>query len=144
MDLAERRARTSAKIQVLRNELGEAEALASAKACVYATGSYGRGEPSSHSDLDLFILAKSDADGKSLLRKLDEIRIKADLIEVTKRFGFKDFSRDGQYLDQHTLYEFTHTLGTEHDDVTNTFTARLLLLLESRPLLGAPVYDQMI
>ena len=144
MDLAQRRAWTSTKIINLRNELKEAEALAAARACVYATGSYGRGEPSSHSDLDLFILAKNEADGKSLLRKLDEIRIKADLIEVTKRLGFKDFSRDGQYLEQHTLYEFTNALGTEHDDVTNTFTARLLLLLESCPLVEASVHEQMI
>jgi hypothetical protein len=37
--------------------------------------------------------------------------------------------------------DFTNTLGTEHDDVTNTFTARLLLILESCPLLEVAVYQ---
>jgi predicted nucleotidyltransferase len=142
--LAARRVQTDARIDQLRKELREAEELAAGIACVYATGSFGRGEASGHSDLDLFILAKNHADGKSSLRKLDEIRIKADLIEVAKKLGFPEFSRDGQYLDQHTLYEFTHTLGTEHDDVTNTFTARLLLLLESCPLLEKAVYEEVL
>jgi hypothetical protein len=39
--------------------------------------------------------------------------------------------------------ELTDTLGKPEDDVTNTFTARLLLLLESRPLLETRVYDEL-
>jgi len=144
VSLADRRDQTRTRIEQLRNQLKEAEALAEGKACVYATGSFGRCEASSHSDLDLFILAKNNTDEKSSLRRLDEIRIKADLIEVAKKLGFPEFSRDGQYLDQHTVYEFTHTLGTEHDDVTNTFTARLLLLLESCALLEKAVYEEVI
>ena len=35
-------------------------------------------------------------------------------------------------------------MGTEKDDVANTFTARLLLLLESRPLLEDAVYDEIV
>ncbi|HUE00873.1 MAG TPA: hypothetical protein VMR62_14985 [Bryobacteraceae bacterium] len=42
------------------------------------------------------------------------------------------------------MHEFTKTLGTPEDDVTNTFTARLLLLLESRPLVGSAVYQELI
>jgi predicted nucleotidyltransferase len=142
--LADRRLQTANSIAQLLNELKEAEGLAAGKACIYATGSFGRGEAGRHSDLDLFILAKNSPDGQSSLRKLDEIRIKADLIEVAKKFGFPEFSRDGQYLDQHTVYEFTNTLGTEHDDVANTFTARLLLLLESRALVESTVYEEVI
>ncbi len=39
---------------------------------------------------------------------------------------------------------FTKTLGTPEDDATNTLTGRLLLLLESRPLLGKQVYSEVI
>jgi hypothetical protein len=38
------------------------------------------------------------------------------------------------------VHQLTNTLGKPEDDVTNTFTARLLLLLESQPLLGSTVY----
>jgi hypothetical protein len=130
----------------LRDGLKAAEALAAGKACVYATGSFGRREAGPHSDLDLFILGKRDGkpgrDGieGSLLKRLDEICIKADLIEATRRLGIQDFSGDGRYLTHYSVHEFTKTLGTPEDDVTNTFTARLLLLLESCPLLEPAVY----
>jgi hypothetical protein len=110
------------------------------------TGSFGRTEASTHSDLDLFILGKSDSGARgggkasNLLSRLDEICIKADLIKVTRQLKIPEFSRDGQYLERYSVSQLTETLGTQQDDVTNTFTARLLLLLESKPLLGKAVY----
>jgi hypothetical protein len=63
---------------------------------------------------------------------------------VTRASGIQDFSGDGRYLVHYSVHEFTKTLGTPEDDVTNTFTARLLLLLESRPLLESSVYKDVI
>jgi hypothetical protein len=40
--------------------------------------------------------------------------------------------------------EIVSTLGKPEDDVNNTFTARLLLLLESRPLIGEAIYNDVI
>jgi hypothetical protein len=103
-----------------------------------------------HSDLDLFIVGKRDGkvgpDGKegSLLKRLDEICIEADLIEATRQLRIPDFSGDGRYLVHYSVHDFTKTLGTPEDDVTNTFTARLLLLLESCPLLESTVYEEII
>lgn len=141
MSLFDRRSETERRMQQLRCELKDAEKLAADKACVYVTGSFGRGEASAYSDLDLFILAKNDEDGSSRLSRLDGICIKADLIEVTRNLGIPEFTGDGQYLEQLSVCELTKTLGTPDDDATNTFTARLLLLLESRPLLETRVYD---
>jgi hypothetical protein len=147
-ELSDRRSQTAARIEKLNKELAGAEKRAAGKACVYATGSFGRGEASIHSDLDLFIVGKRDGrkrpDGKegSLLTRLDDICIKADLIEATRQQGIPEFSGDGRYLVHYSVDEFTKTLGTPEDDVTNTFTARLLLLLESCPLLEANVYDE--
>lgn len=147
-ELAERRQQTSGRIAELREELKEAATLADGKACVYATGSFGRCEASPHSDLDLFIVGKRDGkpgpDGieGSLLNHLDEICIKADLIEATRRLKIPEFSGDGRYLAHYSVHKFTKTLGTPEDDVTNTFTARLLLLLESKPLVGSSVYQE--
>ena len=149
-ELGNRRLQTAARFAKLQDRLKIAESLAEGKACVYATGSFGRREASEHSDLDLFIVGKRDGrpgpDGKegSLLRQLDEICIKADLIEVTRNLNIPEFSGDGRYLTHYSVHEFTKTLGTPEDDVTNTFTARLLLLLESRPLVGSAVYGEII
>ena len=147
-ELANRRSETAARITKLRDLLKGAEPLTEGKACVYATGSFGRCEASLYSDLDLFIVGKGDGkpgrDGKegSLLRRLDEICIKADLIEATRKLRLPEFSGDGRYLTHYSVHEFTKTLGTPEDDVTNTFTARLLLLLESHPLLESAVYRE--
>lgn len=147
-ELADRRSETATRITNLRDRLKAAEALAKGKACVYATGSFGRREASPFSDLDLFIVGKRDGKpgigGKegSLLKRLDEICIKADLIQVTRELNIPEFSGDGRYLIHYSVHEFTKALGTPEDDVTNTFTARLLLLLESCPLLEATVYRE--
>lgn len=149
-ELSNRRAQTEERINTLREKLREAENIAAGKACVYVTGSYGRGEASKYSDLDLFIVGKKngkpDRDGKegSLLSRLDDIRIKADLIEITREMGIQEFSGDGRYLVHYSVHALIKTLGKAEDDALNTFTARLLLLLESRPLLEAAVYNDVI
>jgi len=139
--LERRRAETTERIESLRRELKDAEALCGERACVYVTGSFGRRETSPHSDLDLFIAGKSTLD-KPELSRLDEILIKADLIEATRTLHIRDFSGDGEYLKHYTIKELVDALGTQEDDVENTFTARLLLLLESFPLIGESAYHQ--
>lgn len=147
-ELANRRLDTAERIGELRERLKEAEGLARGKASVFSIGSFGRGEASQHSDLDLFIVGKRDDKARangvegSLLKRLDEICIKADLIEATRQLKIPEFSGDGRYLTHYSVHEFTKSLGTPEDDVTNTFTARVLLLLESRPLLEQEVYRE--
>lgn len=149
-ELANRRSNTITRIAELRERLITADALAKGKACVFATGSYGRREAGPHSDLDVFIVGKKDGklgrDQKegSRLSRLDEICIKANLIEATRKLNFPEFSNDGRYLAHFSVHDFTKTLGTPEDDVTNTFTARLLLLLESCPLLESEVYQEIV
>ena len=58
-ELERRRSATEKRITALRTRLIDAGARAGDKACVYATGSLGRGEASTHSDLDLFIVGRS-------------------------------------------------------------------------------------
>ena len=141
--LDRRREGTSERIEELRKELGDAESLCGDRACVYATGSFGRGEASPHSDLDLFIVGHGSRKDPALSR-LDEILLKADLIDVSRKLGLPEFSGDGQYLVGYTVAELVGTLGTPEDDAENTFTARLLLLLESCPLIGESVYHLVI
>lgn len=141
--LQNRRKNANSRLDGLTNELGNARNLADGKACVYLIGSYGRGEASNHSDLDLFIVGggtKKDRD----LKNLNEILIKAELIKATRKLKFPEFSGDGEYLSHYTVDELIENLGTRDDDNTNTFTARVLLLLESRPLLEEKFYSDVI
>lgn len=150
-ELENRRADTKKRIAELQDKLKESAEFVAGKACVYATGSFGRREASRYSDLDLFIVGKEEEDpsrgaeaNKSLLIRLDEICVKADLIKAARQLGIPDFDGDGRYLVHYSVSDFTKTLGTPEDDVTNTFTARLLLLLESCPLVEDAVYHGVI
>jgi predicted nucleotidyltransferase len=148
--LESRRSETGERFEQLKEQLLVAEKLVGQKACVYVTGSFGRGEASKHSDLDLFIVGRSESDRggcekeRSELSNLEEIRVKADLIEAVQKLAVPEFSGDGEYLIQYTDRQLIKTMGTRHDDAINTFTARLLLLLESKPLLGANVHAKVI
>jgi len=120
-----------------------APAIVEGRACVYATGSLGRGEMSQRSDLDIFILR--DRNVAAPLSNLDEICLKARLVEIARQQRYDDFSQDGKYLKAHDVKEdLIGKLGTSEDDSTNVFTARMLLLLESRPILGADIYKRAI
>ena len=143
--LMQARERTEKKLTQLLHGLDTvgAPAIVSDCACVYATGSLGRGEMSERSDLDLFVLRNGT--GPSTLTNLDEIRLAARLIEVARLQGYVDFSGDGKYLKAHDVQkDLIGKLGTSEDDYVNVFTARMLLLLESRPILGRPVYEKTI
>jgi hypothetical protein len=97
--------------------------------------------------LDLFIVGREvDVEGKSkrALSHLDEICVKAELIGATRSANIPDFSGDGEYLDHYTIEQLVGGLGTPEDDANNTFTARMLLLLESRSLLGEDVHADAI
>lgn len=141
--LEHRRASTTERLGKLINALHSAARLIGDKACVYVTGSAARGEMSTYSDLDLFIVSDVE-DTKPKLSRLDAIVVKAELINATKALGFPPFSGDGKYLETYTTKELCENLGTAKDDHANTFTARLLLLLESKPLLGDACYQGVI
>ncbi|QPC41659.1 nucleotidyltransferase domain-containing protein [Kaustia mangrovi] len=148
-ELRARRSKTRRRMTGLRGKLAEAERILEGKACVYATGSFGRCEANDFSDLDLFIVGKTRVDengrgGESLLSRLDEICVKADLIQAIRELKIPDFDGDGRYLIHYSVDNLIKTLGRPQDDALNTFTARLLLLLESRPLLGSVLYEGVI
>jgi predicted nucleotidyltransferase len=140
---------SNARLRTLKNALGEAETLITDKACVYATGSFGRGEAGPDSDLDLFIVVPTAPEMKEgiriekrLLDGIEEIKLKCHLITAVEENGIAKFDGGGKYLKVHTINDFTSNLGSQEDDAKNTFTGRLLMLLESKPLLGEEIYRQ--
>ena len=50
-------------------------------------------------------------------------------------------SRDGAFLKIHPQKELLESIGTEKDDAENHFTARLLLLLESKPVFNTSLFN---
>jgi hypothetical protein len=131
-------------LRELKSELASAGGDLAGKACIYTIGSYGREEASEFSDLDVFIVAESGGSETKSLSKLDLTCALADLIRASRKHGFPDFSNDGEYLNNYSVQQLTETLGTRGDDHSNAFTARLLLLLESRALIGDEVHERAI
>jgi hypothetical protein len=107
--------------------------LADQPLCVYATGSYGRLEAWKGSDADLFFLYDSAApDARFPFTTF--VRLAACLIDAIDDLGFPPFTGDGKYLDVSYVSQMEKVLGSPDDDSLNAFTARMLLLLESRPV----------
>jgi predicted nucleotidyltransferase len=108
--------------------------------CIYVTGSYGRLEANEYSDLDLFFINKGSLK-TNRVSNINKTLIDARLINLTRDLNFPEFSGDGEYLKIHYLNDMKDDLGSPLDDFSNLFTARLLLLLESRPLYNEGVYN---
>jgi predicted nucleotidyltransferase len=148
--LDKRRQNSSDRLAEFQKKLDSAGKIIRDKACVYVTGSFGRGEAGDYSDLDLFIVGRANevkvegAPEERHLGRLDEICLKAELIEATRSSEIPEFSGDGEYLAHYTIGQLVRSTGKPEDDANNTFTARLLLLLESRPLLGKNIYSEAI
>jgi predicted nucleotidyltransferase len=111
--------------------------------CIYVTGSYGRLEGSDYSDLDVFFVSPGSS-SDNLVPRTKKTLLDADLIRLIEELDFPPFSNDAQYLQVHYLDDMKRELGSPSDDYRNYFTARMLLLLESRPLAGEAVYEQML
>jgi predicted nucleotidyltransferase len=138
---------SSSRFEALRTQLSEAEKLIAGRACVYATGSFGRLEAGPLSDLDLFIVVTTEESDKGkirLLNGIDEIKLKFHLITAVEQQGISKFDAGGRYLESHGIEDFVLALGSRKDDFQNTLTGRLLLLLESRPLLGRDIYNHLL
>ncbi len=135
--LKKRKINSSDHIDKIKNKFNECCPIYDDKqVCIYCAGSVGRGEVGDHSDLDIFILSKKP------FSRLDELEILANIIEVNRELGFGRFSNDGQYLKVYSLNQMLDALGAPHDDSENLFTARILLLLESRPVYNESLYTE--
>jgi len=70
--------------------------------------------------------------------------IDGELIKIARELDFPEFSNEGEYLVIHSLQDILEQLGGQEDDYKNFFTARMLLLLESRPIHNDGVYNRII
>lgn len=145
--LGKARLDSSGRIEEFRTYLQQSAPEIDGKACVYATGSYGRLEAGPRSDLDVFIVVDEIMDKgtlKHVLNGIDEIKLKAKLINLTEHFRIPKFDGSGRFMSGHSINSLVTHLGSSEDDYRNILTARMLLLLESRPLEGLLVYNKVL
>lgn len=106
---------------------------------LFVTGSAARGEMSEHSDLDVFVVR---LDGEE--SRLDDAIITSAITRALRAIQKPKPSQDGRFLKMQLARDLVGELGTEKDDFHNHFTARMLLLLESRPLLAPALHRRLV
>ncbi len=140
-----RRSRTQVVVEglvsELRKRLGEEfERCIGDHTCVYVTGSCGRGEMGTGSDLDAYIVTLAPVADAGLGNTIvDAIR------GANEACGLPEIDGGGRYLKPVSVDALCNRLGFQDDDDSrNLLTKRMLLLLESRPLLGGSVYEKLL
>lgn len=147
--LADRRNQSEVGLSQVRAAVAEliAPIVNGLPLAIYVTGSFGRLEARfpKGSDLDLFFLYGPDnQDSKASIARLQWFELAGELIRIARDLDFEPFSRDGEYLREHNVWYIGKELGSQHEDSENGFTARLLLLLESRYVFDEALYDKLI
>ena len=84
-EIESRRKISAQRSKELISGLTDARRLVEDKACIYATGSFGRVEASINSDLDLHIVGKDCGDKGSALGELNGSRVKDDIILTARK-----------------------------------------------------------
>lgn len=130
------------KLESLASSLSKRQNIAKIDGLsIFVAGSYGRLEASKYSDIDLFFILDKKRDEVEEFY-VPQIRMLSDIISIGDDMGFPKFSNDGEFLRILFLDEILGNLGGRSDDFYNHFTARMLLLLESRPLFQTEKYDE--
>lgn len=142
------RAESENKLKVLKDELAQAypENKLNNNICIYACGSLGRLEMTENSDLDLFFIAdNTENDGSSdpSFSVIDKYNFFARLYQINHKLGYKDPSKGGEYWDFISKKNLLD-IGSRQEDFNNSFTARMLLILESKPLYNEPIYSRLV
>lgn len=141
MTLKEKQQFSVDKLLEIKQKINECDVFLSdnlKNLCVYTTGSFARSEATNKSDLDIFIIGENTDDYK--YGKIDEINVFSELIKINKELKFPEFSNDGEFLKIFKYNEVEKIIGSPSDDHHNWFTARMLLILESKCIFNQDKY----
>ena len=136
------------RLNELRTELSamDIDGLLGGQICIYACGSLGRLEMAAQSDLDLFFISGVDLSEKEdpvPFTNVGKYRFFSQLYDMNKKLHYKDPSGGGRYwefISKKNLLD----IGSREEDYNNSFTARMLLLLESKSLYNDNAYLSLI
>lgn len=138
-ELARRREESSAQLERLRYRISADPVIKSAQVTIFSAGSLGRLEAGGNSDLDVFVVAKPHN-----LGRLTEVRFLAKLADLNDKMGFPPFSDEMRYMKVYDGEQLIQDTGKPRDDSENSFTTRMLLLLESAYLYNEPLYQKLV
>ncbi len=103
------------------------------RTCIYVTGSMAREEATEGSDLDLFVVDELTSK-EERLNYVETSQLVARLDNVRRDGDFRPFSRGGEFIRTLSMQDLVRLIGDPQDDARNLFTARMLLLINSKPL----------
>lgn len=104
---------------------------------IFCGGSLGREDVGQKSDLDPFILFNKKSSEE---KRIESLELFSVLINVNRKLGYPQFSKDAEYIEVYSFPDMLDVLGSPTDDNRNLFTVRMLLLLESKPLFNTNLY----
>lgn len=137
--LSRRKTHSSDELVRVREMFGASGVLKAQPITVFCAGSLARGEVGRKSDLDLFVTGD---EGGQLRSRLCEYSLIAELIHLNRALSFPEFSNDGEYLKVCFIDDLKRKTGSPRDDSENLFTTRMLMLLESEPIVGSDIYER--
>ena len=137
-ELSLRKDESEKRIAELKIALNEHPFIKGKDICIYLTGSLSRKEYGSKSDVDVFIISRSE------IKRVEEYAVYSALIEINEKLGYPEFSNDARYLKIYSLADLISATGSPRDDSENLFTARQLLILESTPLYNEEFFKQIL
>lgn len=122
----------------VQNHLGDDfNTLVGDHTCVYVTGSMGRLEMGTNSDLDAYTVGpEREGENTSSLERAVEL--------ANAEVGLPSLDGGGKYLKAVRASHLLDLLGSPEDDSEGVLTKRMLLVLESRVLLGPSAYDHLV
>ncbi|MGE2735270.1 nucleotidyltransferase domain-containing protein [Mycolicibacterium vaccae] len=139
---AERASFSRIRIEELRNRLNaRQETKQFEDLAIFCAGSYAREEASKYSDIDLFFIYSAGAQHGVRSSKISELRLFSAVIDIAEAMGFPAFSNDGQYLYTLACDDVLEHMGSPKDDGLNHFTLRMLMLLESKCVVGDDTFS---
>jgi predicted nucleotidyltransferase len=144
-----RRANTTALLESVRAALldalgGERDEALGTHTTVYVTGSCGRGDMGTASDLDPYVVRVDSAVSTTAPSEKAAKAIASALRTAVERVALPELDHDGDYARLVTAESLFDYLGSPTDDETGALTKRMLLLLESRPLVNNEAYDRLL
>lgn len=139
-----KRQNSQVKIEKLKTMFQDSKEIAALDhLTIFVSGSYAREEASEFSDIDLFFIYDGKLCGAKNPR-ITSLRIFSKVVEISDQLGFPRFSNDGEYLQILEKPKILEDLGGRLDDYQNHFTARMLLILESKCVYGDATYDSVL
>lgn len=138
-DMARRRVSSLDQLERLRAAFSVTPAIQNPSVTVFAAGSLGRLEAGGNSDLDIFVIARPNS-----LGRLGEVRLLSKIADLNDVLGFPPFSDEMRYMKVYDSEQLVKDTGKPRDDSENSFTTRMLLLLESAPLTNEEMYYEVM